>query len=121
MNRGGAAIFGQQRGVQVDPAEPRDSDQTRRNNLSVGDDHDGVRRDALKVGLRLLAFDFFRLVDGNSGFQRGGLGGRNRSIISAAARTVRLTGPFTPAFLPGLADVALKSLRLWSRRGETRR
>ena len=44
-----AAIFRQQRTVQVDPAEARNVDEPRGNNLAVGDDDHRVGRDAAEI------------------------------------------------------------------------
>ena len=41
--------FGSSDAVQIDPAEPRNFDQPRGNDLPVGDDDDHVGRDALEI------------------------------------------------------------------------
>ncbi len=61
----GAAVFGQQRGVQVDAAEAREGEHPGRNDAAVGDHDDGFGSDGLKLGAEFrVAANFFRLGDG---------------------------------------------------------
>ena len=64
LDRGCTAIFWEKGSVKIDPAEAGNSEQARRNDLTVGNDDDGVR---IGFAEKLLGFgstDFFRLEDG---------------------------------------------------------
>ena len=61
VDRGRAAIFRQQGSVKIDPAEFRNGQQARGNDLAVGDDDDGSRARALREVAALPGSEFFRV------------------------------------------------------------
>jgi len=65
----GSAIFGQQRSVEIDPAEFGDGKKTRRDDLTVSDDDNGVGCGAFQNLLGFRSADFLGLVDGNPGIE----------------------------------------------------
>ena len=64
LDRRGATIFRQQRGMQVDVAQRRQIDHPLRNDASVADDDDRLRRDAFQLRAKfLVVLDLLRLGD----------------------------------------------------------
>ena len=61
-----------------------------RNDLPVGDDHHGVRRDLLEKFKRRVGLNLFGLVDVHAGFERSFFDRRSGNVLPAAARAVRL-------------------------------
>jgi hypothetical protein len=77
--------------VQVDPAEFRNGQKTRRDDLSVGDNHDDVGRKSLQDVLNFGSADFFWLMDGDASSERYFLYWRKGNFLPPAARTVGLS------------------------------
>ncbi len=81
LNRRGATVAGQQGGVQVDAAQPRQRQHPWRNQTSVGHDNDGVRGKVFQLRAKLLVVsNLFRLHDRKACFQRGQLNGRSGEL-----------------------------------------
>jgi hypothetical protein len=91
LDGGGSAIFGKQRAVQVDVAKAWQIEHPLRNDASVGDDEDGVRRDGFKLGAEAsVGLDLFGLKDGDAVRQRCLLNRWSLKLLIAAYRAVRL-------------------------------
>ena len=68
-----ATVPGQQRAVEIDTAEARESEHPRGDDAAICDDDDGVGRDGFKLGAELdVGADFFGLGDGET-CDEGGL------------------------------------------------
>lgn len=85
-----SAILRKQGSVEINPAEARDVEQTRGDDLAVGDDDDGVRICFAEELLGFRRADFFGLEDANAGGESGFFYGREGDFLAAAARPVRL-------------------------------
>ena len=86
-----ATVLWQQRAVQVDAAEPGQSEHPRGDDAAVGYDDDRVGGDGLKLGTELgVVADFFRLSDGEAGGYRGLLDRRGVELLAAAYGAVWL-------------------------------
>ena len=71
LNRSGAAIFREQRGVQVDVAERREIEHPLRNDAAVADDDDGVGLEGGELGAEfVVGLDAVGLGDGEIQFER---------------------------------------------------
>ncbi|MNY21101.1 hypothetical protein D3C86_1546230 [compost metagenome] len=91
LDRGGAAIAGQERGVDVDAAEGRQVQDRLRQDLAVGDDHDEVGGQGLerREGL-LVAAQALRLVDRDPGFEGSLLDRGHGDLLAAPHRPIGL-------------------------------
>src|SRR5258708_26801297 len=90
MNRRGPAIARQQRRVQIDPAEARNCQEPRWNNLSVSDDHHRIGCDAFQEFLCRIRLDGFGLVDLQIVRECRFFDRRAADLLPASAWTVRL-------------------------------
>src|SRR2546426_1931640 len=90
MDWRGAAIFREQRSVQVDPAVPADGQVPRRYDLAVGDDYDHVGPQPSDQLVGSVRGNFFGLMDRQSGLKRELFDRRWRDLLPAAARPVGL-------------------------------
>src|ERR1700676_3156652 len=90
VNRGSAAVFREQGSVQVEPAEFWDVQKPRGNDLTVGDDDDGVRSERAEVRFDFRCADFFRLMNGEIGRERDFFNRRKNYLLGAAFGAVGL-------------------------------
>ena len=90
IDRRRASIFGQQGSVQVDPAQFRNWQQFRRDNLSVRDDHDAIGSQIAQQRLRFWVSNLFRLMHRQLRRQRRFLYRRKRNVLPSPSRTIRL-------------------------------
>ncbi len=91
LDRRGAAILRQQRGMQVDVAMCGQVEHPARNDAPIADDHDALRRNRLKLRAELnVVLDLLRLHDWQPKFAGLLLHRRKRQFHSAPLRTIRL-------------------------------
>ena len=91
LDRSGAAISWKQGSVEIDPAEARNRQQARSNDLAVGNDNDGV---GVTFAEKLFGFgsaDFFGLEDRKVSGESDFLYRRKGDLLAAAAGAVRLS------------------------------
>ena len=92
LNRRGAAIFREQRGVQVDVAERREIEHPLGNDAAVADDDDGVGLEGGELGAEfVVGLDAVGLGDGKVQFQGGLFDGRWDEFEAAAFGAVGLS------------------------------
>src|SRR5216683_1869829 len=82
--------LGEQGSVQIDPAQFRNRQQPRRNNLSVSDDHHAIGRQRLQQRHGFRRPNLFRLMHRNIRRQRRYFHWRKRNFLPAPARAIRL-------------------------------
>jgi hypothetical protein len=76
--------------MQIDPAEFWKSQQTRRNDLPIGDDHDGIWRERFEYRLKFWSTNFLWLMDWNARLHRDLFHGCLRNFLPAALGAVWL-------------------------------
>src|SRR5690348_16624209 len=91
LNGCGAAILRQERSVEIDPAKARNFEKIPRNNLAVGDDDDGVGREAPEKIARGIGANPFGLKDLNPRGQSRFFDRRSSCLAAAAAGAVGLS------------------------------
>ncbi len=87
-----AAVFREQRGVQVDVAERREIEHPLGNDAAVADDDDGVRLEGGELGAEIVVgLDAVGLGDGEIQFERGFFDGRWDEFEAASFGTIGLS------------------------------
>ena len=91
LNRRRAAVFWQQRAVQIDAAQPRQHKHPRRNNAPIGHNNNRLRGNGFKLRAELRVIsDLFRLRNSQSRGKRRLLHGRCRQLLCSPHGPVRL-------------------------------